>query len=100
MQPLEQEMSIRYLKSILQASDAYPIPEQLAEYFQNIAAGNPKNIQEVAAQLRRFRAIDVAESGRVLLAAIDLKSIPLPRKLLGYTRAMIDRFQVRLFLLD
>ena len=66
---------------------------QLATYFRNYAAGNPKHIEELASQLRKHKAITVTGNGRVVVLQEDLESMPLPEKMLGYLRSNLDRLQ-------
>lgn len=88
-------MCEKYIRHTLQIPDIYPLPVHLLEYFDSIAAGNPKSIEELISQLKRHNAIAIDSCGRVTLTCDDLSQVPLPSKILGYTRASIDRFQVR-----
>ena len=119
LKPLNDDASDRYLRRVLSVAELYELPGivraraaffewayrgtltptggrgrvQLVRYFRDYAAGNPKHIEELAAQLLRMQAISV-DDGRVRILADDLMGVPLPQKMLGYIRSTIDRFQV------
>ena len=94
LRPLSEEASATYLKRFLQVADLYPLPNLLIKYINDMAAGNPKHIEELAAQLKSCGYLSL-EKGRVILHREDLYALPIPPKMSGYIMNMIDRFQIR-----
>lgn len=94
LRPLSEEASATYLKRYLQVADLYALPSLLVKYINDMAAGNPKHIEELAAQLKTCGYLSL-EKGRVVLHRDDLYTLPIPPKMSGYIMNMIDRFQIR-----
>lgn len=92
--PLSAEASALYLRRTLQAADLYPLPKILVDFVYDMAAGNPKHIEELAAQLKTHKYIAVQSSGRVVMLRYDLETLPIPAKMEGFNMNLIDSFQV------
>ena len=65
----------------------------MPSFFQDYAAGNPKQIEELAKEVLKQEAITICE-GHVNLDTEKLDNVQLPKKMLGYLRGHLDRLQV------
>eukprot|EP00049_Salpingoeca_infusionum_P025916 m.22608 g.22608 ORF g.22608 m.22608 type:complete len:1508 (+) comp8402_c0_seq1:777-5300(+) len=95
LKPLTAEASLKYLRLTLKVADLFPIPDSVVTYFEAMAAGNPKHIEELSQQLLDEGAISIDEQGRLNVLVDDLATIPLPPKMMGYVASILDGFQVR-----
>lgn len=56
------------------------LPPELISLLEDRAAGNPKHIKEMLAQLHKHKAIVVADNGRIEIKQ-DLYRVPVPEKI-------------------
>eukprot|EP00042_Codosiga_hollandica_P050953 m.618782 g.618782 ORF g.618782 m.618782 type:complete len:1572 (-) comp58191_c0_seq1:134-4849(-) len=98
LKPLAPEHIRRQMYSFLEVPEVFPLPQELVTLIMTRAAGNPKHIDEILAQLRKEGFIGV-ENGRVFLLKRDLQSVTTPEKMIGAFMGMIDCLQPRHLLL-
>eukprot|EP00730_Choanoeca_flexa_P001021 TRINITY_DN10444_c0_g1_i1.p1 TRINITY_DN10444_c0_g1~~TRINITY_DN10444_c0_g1_i1.p1 ORF type:complete len:1056 (+),score=243.50 TRINITY_DN10444_c0_g1_i1:148-3168(+) len=70
------QLSLLFKKNITFSA----LPPELIQLLDDRAAGNPKHIKEMLAQLKEFKAIEVANNGRVAILR-DLYRVPVPEKI-------------------
>eukprot|EP00050_Salpingoeca_kvevrii_P015938 m.51303 g.51303 ORF g.51303 m.51303 type:complete len:1147 (-) comp6600_c1_seq2:545-3985(-) len=93
LRPLGRQGRLQYLRKALGVGDFPPLPAELTEYISDNAAGNPKHIDELVAQLHSEKAIEIKD-GQVNVLT-NLNNVPIPQKLIGTVVGMIDRMQAR-----
>eukprot|EP00051_Salpingoeca_urceolata_P017513 m.239250 g.239250 ORF g.239250 m.239250 type:complete len:1130 (+) comp18976_c1_seq7:2013-5402(+) len=92
--PLDEQARLEYLRHTLGMSNVHALPEGLVKYVSDIAAGNPKSIEELCTQLRKEHFITV-QDGCVKVHVDDFSQVPIPEKMLATAMLLIDNLQPR-----
>eukprot|EP00049_Salpingoeca_infusionum_P002078 m.53659 g.53659 ORF g.53659 m.53659 type:complete len:1616 (-) comp11375_c0_seq1:3019-7866(-) len=90
LKPLTADDARIHLLRVLNVPSISSVPLSLQQYFEDMAAGNPKHIYELADHLKAAGVIVVEKDGAICVNEELLSKTPLPRKMFGYITSTLD----------